>query len=515
MANSTSVSVVQQEVLRRSWKRLLVAIILLLIFLIGLVTIVVGGVAYWRFTRSGTPSFASDIDHFKYGSIGSEPTSGLPYWVWRALPGLFPEVFHGSDYSVFGFLYETDERGNKRDLPIGISRREVSGVELAWMNCAVCHTGTVRDTAQAAPRVIAAMPSNNLDLHRFIKFVLGMADDPRLEPDSLIPAVQKAGADLDWLDRLTWRYIVIPQVRQGLLERRVRLDPLLAYQPSWGPGRVDTFNPYKLIQFHMAWDSLTPQERVGTADFPSIFNQGPREGMHLHWDGNNTSLAERNLSAALGAGVTVQSVDHASIERVAHWLLNLHAPSNPYRPDSTKVTAGRAIYMSECAACHGYQDNAGYAFKGEQIGQVEPNAKLNADPGRLNSYTQRFRDMQLTLFSGTPYQFKYFTKTDGYADLPLDALWLRAPYLHNGSVPTLADLLLPPDQRPKSFVRGLDVLDQDKGGFQAPLCNPAQPPDKGFCFDTSQVGNGNGGHLYGTNLPPDQRAALLAYLLTF
>ena len=154
-------------------------------------------------------------------------------------------------------------------------------------------------------------------------------------------------------------------------------------------------------------------------------------------------------------------------------------------------------------------------FKGEQIGQVEPNTKLSADRGRLDSYTQRFRDMQLTLFSGTPYQFKYFTKTDGYADLPLDALWLRAPYLHNGSVPTLADLLLPPDQRPKAFVRGLDVLDQEKGGFQAPLCNPTQPIDRGFCFDTSQVGNGNGGHLYGTNLSSDQRAALLAYLLTF
>jgi hypothetical protein len=154
-------------------------------------------------------------------------------------------------------------------------------------------------------------------------------------------------------------------------------------------------------------------------------------------------------------------------------------------------------------------------FKGDRIGQVEANAKLDTDPGRLDSYTQRFRDLQLTLFSGTPYQFKYFTKTDGYANLPLDALWLRAPYLHNGSVPTLADLLLPPEERPKTFLRGLDLVDQEKGGFQAPPCDPAQARDSGFCFDTSQRGNGNGGHVYGTDLPPDQRAALLAYLLTF
>jgi hypothetical protein len=515
MATDTSVSVVQRQLQKRGWFRLITAGVLLLIFLVGLVAIVVGGVAYYRFTRSGTPYQASEVDHFKYGSIGSEATSGLPYWVWQTLPTLFPEVFKGSDYSVFGFLYETNAQGNKRDLPIGLSRREVHGVELVWLNCAVCHTGSVRTSAEATHRIIPAMPSNNLDLHRFVKFILGIADDPRLEPDNLIPAVEKTGARLDWLDRLSWRYIVIPQVRQGLLERRVRLDRLLALQPSWGPGRVDTFNPYKLIQFQIPFATLTEQERIGTADFPSIFNQGPREGMHLHWDGNNTSLAERNLSAALGAGVTVQSVDHAGINRVAHWLLDLHPPPSPYHPDAAEIGAGRAIYMSQCAGCHGYQDNNSYVFKGDRVGQVEANAMLGADVWRLDSYTQRLRDMQLTLFSGTPYQFTHFTKTDGYANLPLDGLWLRAPYLHNGSVPTLADLLLPPEQRPKAFVRGIDVLDPEKGGFQAPPCAPGQPIATGFCFDTGQPGNGNGGHLYGINLTPSDRSALLAYLLTF
>jgi len=278
---------------------------------------------------------------------------------------------------------------------------------------------------------------------------------------------------------------------------------------------VDTFNPYKLLQFYMPFSSLTEQERIGTADFPSIFNQRPREGMHLHWDGNNTSLAERNLSAALGAGVTVQSVDHAGIERVANWLLDLRPPPSPYHPDATKVNAGRQLYMAQCAGCHGYQEGEGYVFQGAHIGQVERNTTLGADPWRLNSYTERLRDLQLTLFKGTPYQFKHFEKTDGYANLPLDGLWLRAPYLHNGSVPTLADVLLPPAQRPKAFVRGLDILDPAKGGFQAPSCEPGRALEKGFCFDASQMGNDHSGHLYGTELGEEERSALLAYLLTF
>ena len=58
-------------------------------------------------------------------------------------------------------------------------------------------------------------------------------------------------------------------------------------QPDWGPGRVDTFNPYKLMQFGVEASALTPEERIGVADLPAVFDQRPRQGMNLHWDGNN------------------------------------------------------------------------------------------------------------------------------------------------------------------------------------------------------------------------------------
>ena len=62
-------------------------------------------------------------------------------------------------------------------------------------------------------------------------------------------------------------------------------------------------------------------------------------------------------------------------------------------------------------------------------------------------------------------RFSHFRKTDGYANLPLDGLWLRAPYLHNGSVPTVRDLLNPAANRPPVFYRGYDVIDQRRLGF--------------------------------------------------
>ena len=69
-----------------------------------------------------------------------------------------------------------------------------------------------------------------------------------------------------------------------------------------------------------------------------------------------------------------------------------------------------------------------------------------------------------TVGEGQPWRFSHFKKTNGYANMPLDGLWLRAPYLHNGSVPDLRSLLFP-DERPRVFFRGYDVYDWTRVGF--------------------------------------------------
>jgi hypothetical protein len=77
--------------------------------------------------------------------------------------------------------------------------------------------------------------------------------------------------------------------------------------------------------------------------------------------------------------------------------------------------------------------------------------------------------------------------------------------LHNGSVPTLYDLLLPPERRPREFFRGCGVLEPKKVGWSC---------SAGFRFDTSLPGNGNSGHLYGTSLSDDERWALVEFMKT-
>jgi hypothetical protein len=83
-------------------------------------------------------------------------------------------------------------------------------------------------------------------------------------------------------------------------------------------------------------------------------------------------------------------------------------------------------------------------------------------------------------------KLSHFVKQNGYVNVPLEGLWLRGPYLHNGSVPTLADLLEEPAQRSKLFFSGYDVLDPERVGF---VSEGPEAEHVGFRYDTSVVGN--------------------------
>ena len=97
-----------------------------------------------------------------------------------------------------------------------------------------------------------------------------------------------------------------------------------------------------------------------------------------------------------------------------------------------------------------------------------------------------------------PWRFHRFRKTNGYANHPLDGVWLRAPYLHNGSVPTLRDLLEAPDAAPEGVLPRLRRLRPGARRFRRPTSPPRG--ERTFVeFDTT-LGNGNGGHVYGIDL---------------
>lgn len=519
------------------------------------------------------PVIHADVrDHFKYGSTGGERGwkqqfgFGVPYWVWVALPEVFPQYLPdqkpGAGYSSLGMIYE-EGKDPRFDLPIGMSMRRVMGVDRVYFTCSVCHTGSVREAPGAPRQIVLGMPSNTLNFGAVADFLRQTANDWRFRSGHIMPRIAELGEIRDRppqsdkgyrpsrfgsIDRAIFQFYGVPAMREQLLT----LMGQIAFMDfsSWGPGRVDTFNPPKaLLGFPMA--RAPEAEKVGVADFPSVWNQRARKGMSLHWDGNNCSTDERNLSAGFGTGATPATVDTPSVLRIADWLWqDAQPPAFPKeRIDAALAAKGAPVYRDYCQQCHGTRAPP---FRGDgdtsRLGTVTPIDEIGTDPARLASYTPELARAQNLLYAGTPRatgdecrpyfesvcqpagddaeyralrakcypsRFSHFRKTYGYANQPLDGLWLRAPYLHNGSVPTVAALLEPSSQRPPMFFTGYDVYDFANLGF---VTSGPDAERHGWPYNTTVRGNGNRGHegaAYGTLLPPDVKRALLEYLKTF
>jgi len=475
------------------WKFVVIIVAILVTVLIYLVSPLLLG--------NGSVKYADIEDHFKYGSIGGEEANGIPYWIWKVLPVMFPDKLPGEGYTSLGFISEPEQ-----DLPIGFSQSKIL-FNRVGQNCATCHAGSLRDTPDSQPQIITTMPSNTVDLEGYIKFLSAVAVDQRFTAKEMMPMIESLGAKLNPLEKLIYRYLAIPQTRDALITQRSQFA-FLERQSDYGPGRVDTFTSYKTRQFGFSSELIEEKELNGIADFPSIWQQKPREGMQLHWDGDNKSVNERNSSAAL-ALVTPTTINLDAIHRVADWLWELPPPPYPYEINQELASLGKPIYQNNCASCH--------AFDGAKVGTVVPIEEIGTDRGRLDSYTYEFLSNQNTLFTdiiykGEDQRFQNFRKTNGYANMPLDGIWLRAPYLHNGSVPTLKDLLATPDDRPQEFHRGYDVFDRDKVGFVSDVAE--EQGKQYFKFDTGLPGNSNSGHLYGIDLDSKDKEALVEYLKT-
>ena len=466
-------------------------------------------------------------EHFKYGSIGSDNLKrGLPYWIWKVLPDLFPDKLPRNGKTGYQALGLNVERG--MDRPIGFSKRRFLGVDLVGVNCAFCHVSTLRPTAGAKPKIILGMPGNTVNIEGFFKFLFETAGDARFTTGNVMEEIRKADPAMGFVERVTFRFIMIPLYKHEVLRLKEKFNFL--YRPArteFGPGRVETWVAYKVLKLQEPLALLDllpvpefgpvridqdPGDVTGLADFPAIWPE-KINGMQLHWDGNNPDLQERNIIASFGAGVTAASLDVPRLTRLTQWVAQLpppwykdSAPPDP-RPSAavSKLTAsGKQIYDKECAYCHD--------VRGSRVRMVEPIGGLGTDRSRLDSFTDQLKDKLNKVGEGYPWRLHRFVKTDGYANMLLDGIWLRAPYLHNGSVPTLRDLLEPPANRPSKFCRGNDEYDWDKVGFKF------EPAGGGcgrfFKYDTALKGNHNTGHEYGTNLSPAGKDALVEYLKT-
>jgi mono/diheme cytochrome c family protein len=197
---------------------------------------------------------------------------------------------------------------------------------------------------------------------------------------------------------------------------------------------------------------------------------------------------------------------------VRAFLLTLEPPAWTGAVDAALAARGEVVFHETCERCHGTSDSYPNMIVAlDEIG-TDPTLALGA---------AQFAGEPVDWFNRSFFgEIAFLAPAPGYVAPPLDGVWATAPFLHNGSVPTLR-ALLDSRLRPRFFQRSYDTSDYDAAnlGWRYTELDHGQDEARGHdervvIYDTTQLGYGNGGHTFGDDLTEADRTALLEYVKT-
>jgi mono/diheme cytochrome c family protein len=443
---------------------------------------------------------------------GSYMSCGIPLSLW--LNPLFGALVQ-SAFPTGGVKELPGREGDNYELPSSVvSFTSVDGAKVVNMSCLVCHAGRFDGEYIIGLGNVAA------------DFTRGIADGSLA--DSLPPAV----IDLLFLSR----------------PERANLDKMLRVARSVGPYtamRVVGNNPAEalagvLFAHHdaetLAWSdapviSMKVYDDAGaeivdpilTSDPPpwwrvkkksALFYNGMARGQHR-------GTEEIATLACVDSVAEARRVD-AIFRDIQAFVRTVPQPRWRRAVDRQRAGRGRDLFEDHCSCCHGsYADDAGDDARDWYPNLIVPLDELGTDPvvAKIGAWAPQVKAWyDRSLYSevtpavvGDPFF--------GYVAPPLDAVWATAPYLHNGSVPSV-DLVLNSKARPAQW-RRVDYddrhIDEEALGWPwqpAPRQADAPAAERKLIYDTSAWGQGNGGHTFGDALTDRERRDVIEYLKT-
>jgi len=267
--------------------------------------------------------------------------------------------------------------------------------------------------------------------------------------------------------------------------------------PSSGPGRNDAFGLLSAGLFNAP-------KPFAPVKYGLVWNVSKRPW--VHWDGNTRSPIGRNLLASLGLGAPLHNqradLKFAMVKKQTDLTEMIQAPHYPYSIDQEAAKRGAAHYATNCVSCHGGTESDKRLYPVSEVGTDPLRAELfnQQQAGRFNKFLAA---LQISGYRAP--KEDGLRSTGKYWAASMAGVWARSPYLHNGSIRTMQELLTSPAERPKSFHRGSRDYDVMEMGYT----------DSGsYLFETSGPGNSNSGHDYGTTLTADLKRDLIEYLKT-
>ena len=458
----------------------------------------------------------------------------------------------------FGFLFP-DSIGNwdtltgpqpQFDAPIGATRGRVHGVvpglglEVRNTGCATCHSGTLYD-AQGLPThtVWLGLPNTWIDLEDYSSAVyaglkLALRDEP-----ALLKTMEHVYPEMRVGERFTYRHLVLPRARRELEAIAAERDRALVFD-NGGPGVTNGVGALKL-QLGLISDRTFAANEMGLTSIPGLSDRAFRtsllyDGTYIVHGGarfrpvtrDEATMANAERHAEIVAFFTVGTAgnDVATAERmiprireVMQWLARYEAPPFPGVVDRALAARGRATFDSRCSSCHGrYEPDAERPRLAEYPNRLVPQDVIGTDSVRWMAVDDSVLQWQASHADNPFVRHIEAARTGGYVAPILTGVWATAPYLHNGSVPTLWHLMHP-DDRPARFEVGGHRLDYVRMGvalehgaddvWRYPV--GYMPRSRPVVYDTALVGRSNRGHeLPFRTMSEDEKAAVLEYLKT-
>lgn len=333
---------------------------------------------------------------------------------------------------------------------------------------------------------------------------------------------------------------------------------------AFGVGRNELFGAYADTNFMLGLNVLPADAPVS---FPHLW--GMEKTSWFQWGVNTNSVIERNIGQALGVGATYQpDAGYRStvrlgnlyaMETLNYRLTSPRWPAELFGPiDHARAARGRQIFDRTCALCHETYDTRGglndYQLFPLDVVGTDPSAALNFErmvmtaggpkpfgmaafeivrkvkaayydehdvPPYLQAAWEHRKERPDQQFRTPLLDYEKYPDTRHrgiYRAKTLKGIWATAPYLHNGSVPTIYDLLRPAAQRPTTFALGTKEYDPVKLGFVVDGSRFRTPAGMiPFLYDTRRLGNWNTGHewWFYDGLDDEERYDLIEFLKTF
>lgn len=427
----------------------------------------------------------------------------------------------------------------------GTLEQEILGqrlkVHVGNITCAACHSGMTYDSkGNPTGRAWLGAPNTSLNFDGFLNQIYQGLKKGLKDQDKFVQQIKRAYPEMDSLEEKTIREFLLPRVKTAI-EALAPMGRVLPF-PNGGPGMTNGVAAFKRNAGLLPDPNFFDREEAGFVAIPDISSRGFRSSLTVDGaygvpgkdrsreiDANQAADPEHQKDLADLATFFTFSATATPLENVEKvlpvvrnvmkgFIAQSKTAKFPGEIDFEKADRGYQVFQTNCQGCHGTYEGTVRNLKLTSF----PNRFVRQDRWETDRRRWEKVSYKIAAYADRTVIGKYVdagAQQGGYFAPMLTNLWLSAPYLHNGSVPTLWHLMHPED-RPSKFRIGGQSLDFAKMGLRGSVQSNGVYEDStrrewatSMVYDTSEPGRYNGGHeMPFAKLSESEKSNLLEFL---